>query len=249
VIDLAKDPTSIIWQPWEPRWMGWDYGRVHWNVELWFTIALVRCGDGEYRPKCVCYREYADKGKTSRETVPNTAKLNSAGLPYGPKDATAIKTIYFSHEKFSRSSEKKEKLSIAERISKRLRALGLPGLTPNDASPGSRVKKAATVYEKLQNDEVVILASCHGLIESIPQLIRDEDNLEDVLKVEGVSKADDFYDAFAMGLHNWDTSKAKPFNVTLAEAINAAPNATVANMVHMKMLADRKGKARFGRQY
>lgn len=245
VIDLAKDASQIIWQPWQSRWMGWDYGRAHWNIELWFTLALCRTAGGEYREKCVVYREYADKGKTSRETVPNTHRLNNLGLPYGPKDATRLASIFFSHEKFSRSSEKREKLSIAERISKRLRLVGLPQLTPNDASPGSRIKKAALLYEKLQNDELVVLAGCTGLIESIPQLIRDEDELEDVLKIEGVNKADDFYDALTMGLHNWDWSKKKPFDIVMAEAVAAAPNATVANMVHMKMLAERKGKTRF----
>lgn len=231
VVDLAKDPTRIIWQYWQPRWLGWDYGRVHWNVVLWFTMALVRGGDGQYKERCVCYREYADRGKTSRETVPNVARMNASGYPYcAAKDTTKLRTIYFSHEKFSKSGEKKEKLSIADRITKRLRALGLPGLTANDASPGSRVKKAATVYEKLQNEEVYILASCTGLIESIPQLIRDEDNLEDVLKIEGVNKADDFYDAFAMGLHNWDFGKPLPHDEQVRQLLSRTPD-PIANYV------------------
>jgi phage terminase large subunit len=212
VIDLAKDPTQIIWQPWQPRWIGWDYGRVHYNAMYWFTLALVRTASGEYREKCVCYREYVDKGKTSRETVPNAAAMNSAGMPYAknPKITVSLSTIFFSHEKFSRSQEKKEKLSIAERISRRLRALGLPSLTPNDASSGSRIRKAGVMYEKLEADEVVILSSCVHLIEAIPQLVRDEENQEDVLKVEGISKADDCYDAFTMGLYNWSIGRVQP---------------------------------------
>jgi hypothetical protein len=35
------------------------------------------------------------------------------------------------------------------------------------------------------------------------------------------------------------------FEERLTAALSAAPNATVANMVHMKMLAERKGKTRF----
>lgn len=231
VIDLAKDPKRIIWQPWQSRWLGWDYGRVHWNAIFWFTIALVRGGDGEYRERCVVYREYVDRGKTSREIVPNVKRMNDSGYPYYPgKDSIKLAKIYFSHEKFSKSSEKKEKLSIAERITKRLRAIGLPGLTANDASPGSRVKKASTVYEKLQNEEVYILASCTALIEAIPQLIRDEDNLEDVLKIEGVNKADDCYDGFAMGLHNWDFGKPMPHEVKIRQQLQETKD-PIANYV------------------
>lgn len=234
VVDLAADPKAIIWQPWQPRWLGWDYGRVHWNIVLWFTMALVRVAGGEYKLKCVCYREYADRGKTSKETVPNTARLNDAGLPYGPKDATKLKSIFFSHEKFSKSTEKTEKLSIADRITKRLRLLGLPGLTANDAKPGSRIKKAATMYDKLQNDEVVILASCTGLREAIPQLIRNEDNLEDVLKIEGVSKADDFYDAFTMGLYNWDFPTDTPHAEKVRQELAATPDPVANYLIQLR---------------
>ncbi len=254
VVDLATDPTKIIWQHWQPRWMGWDYGRAHWNAVYWFTMALVRGPDGQYKERCVCYREYVEKGKTSRETVPGMHLLNQAGLPnVGAKDererielkskSLSIKTIFFSHEKFSRSAEKKEKLSIAERISKRLRRLGYPALTPNDASSGSRVKKAQLMYDKLDSDEVVILASCVHLVEAIPQLVANPDDLEDVLKTD--TKADDCYDGFTMGLYNWERTQGKPFEEKLATAIQAAPNFNAAHIVHMKMLSKQKGKVRF----
>ena len=238
VIDLAKDPTQIIWQYWQPRWMGWDYGRQHWNAEFWFTLAQVRCPDGQYREKCVCFREYVDKGKTSAETVPNTSRLNAAGLPYftGPQDTRKLSHIFFSHEKFTKSGERKEKLSIAERIQKRLRLAGLPILTKNDASAGSRVKKAALLYEKLQNDEIVVLATCRNLIESIPQLVRDEKNIEDVLKVEGVSKADDCYDGFTMGLYNWDFGKKTPFHVELTERVQSVAKESGFTAAHIERL-------------
>lgn len=254
VVNLAEDPTRIIWQPWQPRWMGWDYGRAHWNAVFWFTMALVRGADGQYKEKCVCYREYVEKGKTSRETVPGMHTLNQSGMPNpGSKNekdkaefrakTQSIKTIFFSHEKFNLSAEKKEKLSIADRISKRLRRLGYPQLTPNDATPGSRVKKAQMMYDKLDSEEVVILSTCLHLIEAIPQLVADPDHLEDVLKVD--TKADDCYDGFTMGLYNWEKIAAKPFEDRLQEAVSAAPNPNAAYVIHHKMMAQRKGKQRF----
>ncbi|HEV2619957.1 MAG TPA: phage terminase large subunit [Acidobacteriaceae bacterium] len=261
VIDLAADPTAIIWQEWQPRWMGWDYGRAHWNAEFWFTMALVRSAGGEYKEKCVVYREYLDRGKTSKETVPNTKQLNSSGLPNpGENDmqkreqfrakTISLRTIFFSHEKFNRSSERREKLSIAERISVRLRKAGLPILEPNDATSGSRIKKATLLYEKLENDELVVLATCRNLIESIPQLVQNPDEPEDVLKVDG--KADDCYDGLTMGLYNWDTVKAMPFAVMVERKVEAARREsgnTAAAMVHMQEMAKRKGRERWGRQY
>ncbi len=251
VIDLAVDSAQIIWQPWQDRWMGWDYGRAHYNAEFWFTMALVRVGDG-YKEKCVCYREYIDRGKTSAETVPNTAKMNALGLPYAAKggDVSSLRRIFFSHEKFQVSTENKSKQSIADRVSRRLRKVGLPALTPNDATKGTRVLKAQLLYEKLKADELVVLSTCRNLIEAIPQLVRDEDNLEDVLKVDG--KADDCYDGFTMGLSNVFGLNAKPFRIALQEKVSQAlqdSGPTVANMVYLKMMDQRKKKERFGRQY
>lgn len=99
------------------------------------------------------------------------------------------------------------------------------------------------MYDKLDSDELVILSSCLHLVEAIPQLIADPDDLEDVLKTD--TKADDCYDGFTMGLYNWERSMGKPHDVKLREAVAAAPNATVASMVHMKMMSQRKGKERF----
>ena len=61
VVNLREDPDAIIWQYWQPRWLGWDWGRAHWNAVFWFTKALVRRAGGEYKLKTVCFREYVDK--------------------------------------------------------------------------------------------------------------------------------------------------------------------------------------------
>lgn len=249
VIDLASDSSQIIWHPWQPRWLGWDYGRAHWNAVFWFTLALVRGPDGEYREKCVCYREYIEKGKTSRETVPGMHALNSSGLPMPGetdevkradfrKKTQKIETIWFSHEKFSRSSEKKEKLSIADRISVRLRKLGYPSLSPNDASSGSRIKKAQLMYDKLDSDDVVVLSTCSHLVEAIPQLVQDPDAPEDVLKTD--AKSDDCYDGFTMGLYNWDMMRAKPHDEKVRELLANTADPTERHFIRLRETERRK---------
>ena len=115
------------------------------------------------------------------------------------------------------------------------------------------------LYEKLENDEIVVLSSCRNLIEAMPQLVQDPDAPEDVLKVDG--KADDCYDGFTMGLHNWDTVKAMPFAVKVERSVETTRTETLkrtgslseahtaAHMTHLKMTQSRKATPRFGRQH
>lgn len=219
-IDLAEDPDAIIWQPWQPRWMSWDWGRAHWNAVYWFTIAMVRTPVG-YVQKTVCYREYVDRGKKYEDLAHNVGLLTSQGLP-GYPDATSIRIIFFSHEKFNISKEKKEIQSPAAVLSSHLTKQGLPALTRNDATPGTRIGKASLMYDKIETRAVVVLSTCRHIIESIPQLVRDEDNREDVLKVD--TKADDCYDGFSMGLFNWYRTAKKPREIEVQEEIAAAPD-------------------------
>jgi hypothetical protein len=217
VVDLGEDPDAVIWQPWQPRWMSWDWGRAHWNAVYWFTIAMVKTSSG-YEQKTVCYREYVDRGKNYADLAHNVSVMTNVGLP-GYPDATSIRIIYFSHEKFSISKEKKETQSPAAILSGHLMKAGLPSLTRNDASPGSRIGKATGLYDKLESTALVVLSVCRHIIESIPQLVRDNDSREDVLKVDG--KADDCYDGFSMGIFNWYGSpKPTPLNVRRAEALS-----------------------------
>jgi hypothetical protein len=240
VIDLGEDPDAIIWQPWQPRWMAWDWGRAHWNAVYWFTIAQVKTPVG-YVQKTVCYREYVDRGKKYEELAHNVATMTNMGLP-GHPDATKIRIIFFSHEKFSISKEKKETQSPAAILSGHLIRAGLPALTRNDASPGSRIGKATLMWDKIDARALVVLSICRHIIEAVPQLVRDEDNKEDVLKVDG--KADDCYDGFSMGLFNWYRTNKKPREVEVAEEIEAAPDERSKHWIRLRETERRNAQLR-----
>ena len=65
-------------------------------------------------------------------------------------------------------------------------------------------------------------------------------------------KADNCYDGFTMGLYNWDTVKAMPFAVRMEREVERTRQEygpTAASLVHLKMMAQRKGRPRWGRQY
>jgi hypothetical protein len=91
----------------------------------------------------------------------------------------------------------------------------------------------------------MISEACPEALNAVPAAQYDKDgpNIEDICKTDHLY--DDVIDELRYGLQSMLNTNKKPFNVKLAEAIQAAPNATVASMVHMKMLAERKGKTRF----
>jgi hypothetical protein len=191
--------------------------------------------------KTVCYREYVDRGKKYEELAHNVATMTNMGLP-GHPDATKIRIIFFSHEKFSISKEKKETQSPAAILSGHLIRAGLPALTRNDASPGSRIGKATLMWDKIDARALVVLSICRHIIEAVPQLVRDEDNKEDVLKVDG--KADDCYDGFSMGLFNWYRTNKKPREVEVAEEIEAAPDERSKHWIRLRETERRNAQLR-----
>ena len=219
-INLREDPDAIIWQYWQPRWLGWDWGRAHWNAIFWFTKALVRKGGGEYRMKTVCYREYVDKGLDHVEMADIVERFTKMGLPGTTKDTEPHKrgadyrAAYFSHEKFSKTLEAEQQQA---KLSKELMARGLPGLT---RATLDRVGRATLTYNLFKRRELVILDTCPDIIRSLPQCVRDEANREDVLKVD--TKADDCYDGFSYGLFGELGNGAKPQEEKDREKIEAA---------------------------
>jgi len=192
VVNLREDTDQIIWQDWQPRWLGWDWGRAHWNTVFWFTYAQVKSKlTREYHQKVVCYREYVDRGKDHVEMAEIVDRFTRLGLP-GTDKGKNYRGAWFSHEKFAKTMEAEDQQS---KLSKELRARGLPGLTP---ATRNRVGRATLMYNLIKRRELVILDTCPELIRAIPQCVRDEDNLEDVLKVD--TKADDIYDGASYGL-------------------------------------------------
>lgn len=223
VIELAKDPDAIIWQPWQPRWVGWDWGRAHWTSVYWFTIALVKKLNGEYAEKVVCYREYVDRGKNYEQLCTTVAAMTKMGLPaLSPQDTTAreawtLKAIYFSHEKFTKQFDQPH-APVVE-VSRRLTQQGLPPVSRNNAAAGSRVGKATLLYDYLSTGKLVVLSTCQKIIDAIPQLVTDQKNTEDVEKIDG--QPDDCYDGFSMALYNWFGQAPKPQEVKDRERLDA----------------------------
>lgn len=213
VIDLRDDPEAILWQDWQPVWGGQDWGVGHWNAFYLFTKALVRRTIGDdYVLKTVCFKEVAPEttGYTNSafadmiDAVAYYPKLPDSHPQYSriSKQRCKVSAIYFSHEKFNRVMEAH---SPADDYSHLLRKRGLP---PVSRGTRDRIGSASHMYNQFKSGRLVILRSCPGIIQAIPQLPRNPQELDDVLKLN--TKADDRYDAFRLGLYGEYKSRATP---------------------------------------
>lgn len=211
VINLREDPEAIVWEPWQPVWGGWDWAiGSHWNTVYFFTQAQVKTRildplekgkfTWEYRRKTVCFKEYVTQNKLDREM----ANLIGSTLRLPNDEPCKVWGIFFSHEKFARQVEAH---SPADRLSDELLAQGLPSVSP---ATRNRVGRASLMYQMLAHGELVILDVCRDIIKAIPNLMRDDKVIDDVMKPKGANKADDCYDGFSYGLYGFFNQKDKP---------------------------------------
>jgi hypothetical protein len=92
---------------------------------------------------------------------------------------------------------------------------GIPKPYPADSSPGSRISRARLTSQLLDSDMWAISDACPKLIGCLPTLIRNEDNPEDVLKVDFTTNeiGDDPYDGASMGLQHMGQAGIVPVTV------------------------------------
>jgi hypothetical protein len=237
VLRQEEIESSVIWQPWQPRWLGWDWGRVHFGAAVWMTLALVKQPSGDYKQKIVVYREYVDKGKDYRALANTISSLTRMGLPGATDDVQkqsgTLDTIYFSHEKFALQMERQSPAMV---MSGYLTGLGLPAARQGTRD---RVGRATLLYDALKTCGLVVLDTCPQVIDAIPQLIRNEKNIEDVLKQE--TKADDVYDGFSLGLFGQLAGKdlESKEQVALRERLKAIDDPFIRHLQQLKATLDR----------
>jgi phage terminase large subunit len=194
---------EIGMQEWWPKWISIDWGFNHPSAVYW------HCGipdvDNRYRisdirkpggsdvhgaqamdrdgrgPRIVTYREFVKSGLSPRMLGQAIAERTAGDR---------IAEVFLSPDAFAhRTSD----ASIAEQLGEVLAQNGLPrpALADDDRVGGWQL-----MYQMLENDEWVIAENCRELIQSLPELMRDERRVEDVRKAEG----DDAADAARYGL-------------------------------------------------
>lgn len=99
----------------------------------------------------------------------------------------------------------------------------VPRPHPNDSSPGMRLVRARLMSQVLEAGTWLISDKCSKLIDSIPDMIRDEDHPEEMLKKDWSEAeiGDDPVDSAGMGLQWMIGTSIKPDSVKLEERLQA----------------------------
>jgi hypothetical protein len=186
---ITREQVDREIKPWWTRWIAGDWGYEHPHSIYWFAQSETG--------KVIIYRELWDRRVGETE-------LGGRITDATPK-SEKIRSFAFSWDAGKLSPRSKPNLpkSMMQLVAD---ALGehIPQPHPADSSPGSRVSGARLIGQLLDSDMVQISNACPKLIQCLPTLIRDEDNQEDVLKVDYSENevGDDPYDGARMGLQH-----------------------------------------------
>jgi len=200
--DLARHtarPQDVKLEYWWPRWISGDWGYKHPSAFYWHAK------DGN---RVITYRELYGAGIGESELGRRIVQLSNQDRDLNGQPIR-IRSVFGSPDAFS---QRDSRHTVASQISAELRRGSLPAMAPAD---NDRVGGARLMYELLDSDSWLILTSCPRLIECIPTLIYDEDNLEDVLKVDHTEGAigDDPFDGARYGLKSYQRGVPIPQEV------------------------------------
>jgi len=216
-----KQIKDIEFQDWQPRWIGIDWGFNHATCVLWFTVAQVENTLGEKAERIVCYRELVRRGINEATLAEEIAKFN---------DGDKIANVYLSPERFNRVNEEH---TIADRMGDVLASRGLP--RPERAN-NDRVGGWRLIYTLLDTEGFVVGANCRDLIDSFPQLMRDEKDLEDAAR-EGNELFLDVMEACRYGLMSYFNPRPVPREVQNDLLIKAIPDNTQKYLEYLRIQA------------
>ena len=195
--------SDFEFEPWQPVWVGWDYGFGHFAVMIFMTKAWLKPrweGDSR-RLVNVAIREIILQGATPEAqtqsliaSIPRLKDEDGDDAGY----AEDIESIHFSWERFNKVSSNR---TIADEVTEILQLAGLPPVTRSNTD---RVAGWTKIYSMLDADEFFVIKpdglhqGCPELAEALPLLVRGEGittSLEDVIKPKGASLPDDLGDA------------------------------------------------------
>lgn len=144
-------------------------------------------------PTTVTYREFIAQHLSPRVLAAQIIERSRA------RDGRAekIDAVYLSPDAFA---QRTDEASIAEQMGDILHSAGLPRPVPAD---NDRIGGWMLMYQMIDADEWLIADSCPELIRTLPELVRDTTNIEDIAKRDG----DDAADAARYGLKSRASSR------------------------------------------
>lgn len=263
---IGPDTVASIQKPWDKRWISQDWGKGHFCPTQWHSMSTLSPHDAKLilgwetnRPLrvIITYRERIVSEQTSTQVGQMIVRET-------PVDERAlIKAAYLSPDAFG---ERDSPMTIADNQNAELRRGGMALWQPADTErPGGWGLMHSLLWNTKSHGQTgdtvwLISVECSELLSAIPVLMRDPKNIDVVLKTDmGQAKIEqDVSECARYGLKSQLGTVAKPFAVVVQEAVQAVFDSTAgddsnkmtaANMMYLKMQADRKKKPRFSRQY
>lgn len=221
----AREARERI-KPWHKKWLSedWGFGHpacVHWHAqdetgrvityrELW----VQQCNEIDLAHNIALCSGWSGKLKDAQGKWQGEWKRTSAS-----EDLKAFPISWDAGKQSPRSDRDSPKSFMqlqAESLPK-----DFPQPFPADSSPGSRVIGARLMSNMLDTDTWQVSEECSRLRDTMPTLMRDPENIEDVLKIDfPVNQiGDDAYDCSRMGLVFMLGVSHKPLEVRRAEVL------------------------------
>ena len=227
----VKKFSDVIFEKWQPRWVSIDWGFEHASVALWWTRVRLKT---EFDPDAqrsilLCYRQLILRQKNEEYLAEKIVGANHTG-----DEPDHLYAIYLSPDRFASIDQHH---SIADKMGDVFVQYGLP--RPERAN-NRRVDGWRLCYTLLDTDGVAILDNCPDVIESIPELMRDEKNIEDARK-EGNDLFLDVCESFRYGVMSYASEQAVPREVAMQRRIQKIEDPTQKYMEYLRLSAKPAG--------
>jgi len=218
----VRQLKDFIFEPWNPVWVGWDYGFGHYAVLTFWTKATLIPRIEIEKPKVVnvtigelilhekTHEEQAQALVAHLPRIGQIINMRKMSTPDGGqwyergededspmKAAAPVEAIYFSWERFIPNTKRNgQKRAVSDDVGDILASFGIVRPVRGNTD---RVACFTKMYSMLEYDEWFIVGSeCPTLCEAIPLAVRGDGttvSLEDVVKPKGLSLEDDTIDS------------------------------------------------------
>lgn len=258
---LSQEQVAALIKPWNKRWLSQDWGRGHYCSTHWHARVDISQEDARnvlgwevQKPlrAVITYREYiaggaavSDEGGNRELAEQDIAREIVARTPQGERGT--LDRFFLSPDAFAKKTSAN---TIAEEEGDILKAAGLPrpDMADNDRAGGWALMYNLLLSTKRMasiGDEVwFISANCPEIVRTIPLLMRDPDNLDDVLKTDkGAAKLEqDVADDVRYGLKSMLGTVEIPKDVQREAVLAKSPNHTQRHIDHLKFEVEYAGK-------
>ncbi len=255
---LTEAMVDGLMQSWWQRWMAQDWGFGDHDCHLWFVTGKVSPqvwtetfgGSAEWPIDVVIvYRELIVAGRAEADLANDIVSMTPQA------ERRQIRDFFLSEDAFGKKARQQGANTIGQQFTDIMRRYGMPEPSKADQDringwrfmyncirqAGLRGCNVDTERAK-QGPAMFISAACPNVIDNIPLAVRDEDDINDVMRVPG-ELWEDVTDAVRYGLKSKLAPKqTAPVEVRRQELFQSVPDPTNRHiaMMHFEEAEKRK---------